>query len=400
MEMPLSQIEYSEHEPQPCAGEAYCAMDRNFALVCGSPLLSTIIYDISLILLPSGMLLVDEVVTRGTLGSLTPGKNMAQWKRECLALLWMWQNTTYMTERILLEKVRQNTYHVHPFVHSSIFYAQLICQVARTIQQEIEVFESLAAAPSLGTYNESPPYRCDAPRLPDEENVCETCATSSDSDEEPHMPTTCARKLSCPLVHTSEMYGGKIDGKTDVSACLSENALPTPGVSADLSESAPPNGNINGKTDVSACLSESALPTPGASADLSESAPPTPRSLRGTQLSDTESEGDIQTVHLRFYSVDGSMLGEETYTLNNKVDGYDSTLGNVLAKARLLTQHPCAEVIMMGRQILCSKKPYFKLRNLLDDAEIVPLPDRKGDTTTTFAYSLLAQVVVPSGRYS
>ena len=121
MDVPLSQIEYSEYEPEPCAGEAYCAMDRDFTLVCGSPLLSTIIYDISFIELPNEMLVVDDAVKSGRLPSLVTGKNMEQWKRECLGLLWIWQNTTHMTESALLEKVRLNTYHVHPFVHSSTF---------------------------------------------------------------------------------------------------------------------------------------------------------------------------------------------------------------------------------------------------------------------------------------
>ena len=127
--------------------------------------------------------------------------------------------------------------------------------------------------------------------------------------------------------------------------------------------------------------------------------PPTPGSIRGNQVSDTEPEEDVQTVHIRFHTLDGDMCGEETYTLNIKEPGCDSTLGNVLAKARQLSKHPCAEVIIMGTNFVCSKRPYLKIRDVLDDAEIVPHPDRKGDMSTTYAYNLCAQVILPAGRH-
>ena len=134
----------------------------------------------------------------------------------------------------------------------------------------------------------------------------------------------------------------------------------------------------------------------------SVSTPPTPgsRSLRGDQLSDFESEEeDVQTVHLRFYSMLGDVMGDTTYTLNAKEADSEFTLGNILAKARLLTHHPFTDVIIMGRGVLCSKKPYMKIRDFLDGADIVPHPGRKGGMSTTFVYRLSAQVVLATGRH-
>ena len=68
--MPSSMVHYNEFEPQPCAADIDAAMARDLSVVCGSPFLTNIVYDISAILEESRcMWIVERAIARGNIGT-------------------------------------------------------------------------------------------------------------------------------------------------------------------------------------------------------------------------------------------------------------------------------------------------------------------------------------------